>query len=100
MDYIFVGWYLAVMGGFIVPAVSQWLKTPKMTRKQKFLIVIGASLVSGAVGYPLSGYSLSNLEVLIPGIIALSISAYELWWKKAFEDSVIGRALRLNKNVK
>lgn len=100
MNYVFVGWYVAIMGGFIVPTVSQWLKTPKMSRTQKFLIVVGLSLLTGAAGYPLSGYSFTDVTFLIPGIISLAISAYELWWKKAFEDSEVAKRLGLKKMAK
>ena len=97
MKYEFIGAYVVLMGTFVVPFVSQWLKKITMSRLQKFLITIGLCVISGFGGYAISGYPLSDGVLIITGTITLALSSYEIWWKKAFEDSVLGKKLGLRK---
>lgn len=87
MTIVFSAIYIAIMGGVVVPFISQYLKKLSYSRQVKFLIVLLLCVVSGALGYVTGGYPLVDLAIFIPGMISAAITSYELWWKKVFEDA-------------
>lgn len=97
MEFKLQPYYVALLSSLVVPFCAQYFKTPKMSRSVKFLLVVLLSIITGFVGYLVSGYSLNDIVTAFTGTIFLSIATYELFWKKVFEDSTAKMFRWLNK---
>lgn len=99
MNFEFSTLVITVVGSVLVPLFTQILKTPKMTRSVKYLITVALSLITGFVGYLLSGYKMEDIVVVITGVSSLSIFAYETFWKGVFDNATSRAFGWLNKSV-